>query len=432
MILIDFELRFQFPKLCPRLCQEGHRIQCHHVSIPVRGISLRHKCGRLLDHLLLRPLEPLDLQAVAHHQRVAILVFCSQFEVFLLKKLEPLRNFSEQFELLVARPKRSRFKRLLIRGMGKRPLIKAADKLIAERALWLVRGGQVTIENIEFRGARANDREGAGIRMEGGRLHLRKVALYDNENGVNAAADAQAELRIEDCEFGLAPRVVGGLHHLLNVGRIAKLHISGSRFQQGFEGQLIKTRARENLITYNLIHDGMRGGASYEIEVANGGLATLIGNVIGQGADTQNPVLVAYGTEKTGWDRNELVMAHNTFMSYGWTPAWFVRVIDKNLPPNTQVVAVNNLLVGLGLMWPALGGGTVQAEGNRHISRRVLRDHDTGGYELQPNALWRGSAMDPRSVGGRDLSPKGEFEWPVGVLPLAQVPAQWAPGAYQR
>ena len=323
-------------------------------------------------------------------------------------------------------------KRLLIRGMGKRPLIKAADKLTSARALWLVRGGQVTIENLEFRGARANDREGAGVRMEGGRLHLRKVALYDNENGVNAAASEQAELRIEDCEFGLAPRVVGGLHHLLNVGRIAKLHISGSRFQQGFEGQLIKTRARENIITYNFIHDGMRGGASYEIEVANGGLASIIGNVIGQGADTQNPVLVAYGTEKTGWDRNELVLAHNTFMSYGWTPAWFVRVIDKNLPPDTRVVAVNNLLVGLGLMWPALGGGAVKAEGNRHISRRVLRDHDTGGFELQPNALWRGSAIDPRNVGGRDFSPKGEFEWPVGVLPLAHPPAQWAPGAYQR
>jgi hypothetical protein len=39
----------------------------------------------------------------------------------------------------------------------------------------------------------------------------------------------------------MAPKVVGGLYHLLNVGRIAKLSITGSRFQQGFEGHLIKT-----------------------------------------------------------------------------------------------------------------------------------------------------------------------------------------------
>jgi hypothetical protein len=32
----------------------------------------------------------------------------------------------------------------------------------------------------------------------------------------------------------MAPKVVGGLYHLLNVGRIAKLSITGSRFQQGF------------------------------------------------------------------------------------------------------------------------------------------------------------------------------------------------------
>ncbi len=328
-------------------------------------------------------------------------------------------------------------RRLTIRGVGKRPLIKGNGKMASAKALWLVRGGEVLIENLEFRGARSNDGEGAGIRMEGGRLHLRKVALYDNEYGLLAPNAEQAELRIEDCEFGLAPRVVGGLHHLLNVARIAKLTVTGSRFQQGFEGQMIKSRARENLISHNFIHDGQRGGASYEIEIANGGLATIVGNVIGQGADTQNPVLVAYGTEKVGWDRNALVVAHNTFINYAWTPAWFVRVINKNLPPNTEVVAVNNLMVGSGLLWPALGGGNVTAAGNRYVSRRVLRGADTYAFELLPNSMWRGSAIDPRSVAGRDLSPKGEFEWPVGVLPLAPPPAapgvgRWAPGAYQR
>ncbi len=323
-------------------------------------------------------------------------------------------------------------RRLVIRGVGKRPLIKGSGKMTSAKALWLVRGGEVTLENLEFRGARSTDGEGSGIRMEGGRLHLRKVALYDNEYGLHAPNAEQAELRIEDCEFGLAPRVVGGLHHLLNVARIAKLTVTGSRFQQGFEGQMIKSRARENIITYNFIHDGQRGGASYEIEIANGGLATIVGNVIGQGADTQNPVLVAYGTEKVGWDRNALLVAHNTFINYAWTPAWFVRVISKNLPPDTEVVAVNNLLVGAGLLWPALGGGTVTAAGNRYVSRRVLRDADTYAFELLPNSWWRGSAVDPRAVAGRDLSPKGEFEWPVGMLPLAPGLTRWAPGAYQR
>jgi hypothetical protein len=149
-------------------------------------------------------------------------------------------------------------RRITIKGMGKRPLVKGSGKPGAPKALWLVRGGEVSIENIEFRGSRSSEGEGAGIRMEGGRLLLRRCAFYDNEYGVHAINAEQAELTIEDSEFGLAPKVVGGRFHLLNVGRLAKLQVSGSRFQQGFEGHLIKTRARENIISYNWIHDRQR------------------------------------------------------------------------------------------------------------------------------------------------------------------------------
>jgi hypothetical protein len=246
---------------------------------------------------------------------------------------------------------------------------------------------------------------------------------------VHAINAEQAELTIEDSEFGLAPKVVGGRFHLLNVGRLAKLQVSGSRFQQGFEGQLIKTRARENTISYNWIHDGRRGGASYEVEIANGGLATLIGNIIGQGSESQNPVVVAYGTEPSHWEKNSLVMAHNTLINNGFTPAWFVRVIHKNLPPNTEVVAINNLLVGSGLLWPALTG---RVEGNRHATHGMLRDADTYAFELPPASMWRSSGIDPKAVNGRDLTPKGEFEWPVGVTALPALQGAPTPGAYQR
>ena len=43
------------------------------------------------------------------------------------------------------------------------------------------------IENIEFRGVRVADRNGAGIRFETGRLHVLRCAFFDNENGLLAA-----------------------------------------------------------------------------------------------------------------------------------------------------------------------------------------------------------------------------------------------------
>ena len=321
-------------------------------------------------------------------------------------------------------------RRLTIRGLGKATLISGGGKPSGNHnAMWLVRGGEVTLENLEIRGVRAANGEGAAVRLEGGRLFVRRCSLFDNEYGIQTTNDEKAELSIQDSVLGMAPRVEGGLHHLLNVGRIAKLTVSGSRFQQGFEGHMIKSRARENLITYNFIHDGQRGGASYEIELPAGGLATIIGNIIGQGSESQNRVVVAYGTDGRPWDRNELVLSHNTFINYKWTPAWFLRVHDDGMSEAPVVVAVNNLLVGPGVFWLGAPG---QFVGNHPATLGMLRDAETYAFELDPGSWWRGRGVDPRNIGGRDLSPKAEFEWPLGTRALPADRTSWSPGAYQR
>lgn len=324
-------------------------------------------------------------------------------------------------------------RRLTLRGPaeGKPALIQGEPQPVEAKGLWIVRGGEITIENVEFRGARSRDGGGAGVHFDGGgTLHIRHCTFFDNEHGIVAVNDPSAEVTIEASVFGLAPRVVGGLYHLLDIGRIGKLRVTGTRFQQGFEGHLIKSRARETFLGYNFIHDGQRGGASYEVEIAAGGDATLIGNVIGQGADTQNLVVVAYGTEGGDWPVNRLLMSHNTLINYGWTPAWFLRVERSRLPgKQAQVLAVNNLIVGPGIFWLGARG---TFEGNRYTVRSLLADADTYAFELPPGSIWRDAGIDPRNVEGHDLAPTAEFQWPVGTRALAPGQKQWTPGAYQR
>lgn len=321
-------------------------------------------------------------------------------------------------------------RRLTIRGVGKKPRIDGGQKPSdLHKAMWTVRGGEVVLENLEFRGTRSRDGEGAAVRLEGGRLTVLRCDFFDNEYALLALNDDKAEVEVRDSVLGMVPRVVGALHHIVSIGRIARFSLSGSRVQQGFEGQMIKSRARVNLIAYNFIHDGSSGGTSYEIELPAGGLATVIGNVIGQSRASQNLVLLAYGTDGRPWDRNVLHVAHNTFINGKWIPAWFLRVFDDRLPPDTEVVAVNNLLVGGGVFGLVNGG---RFEGNRHATLGMLRDPDTSAFELPLDSTWRGSGVDPRNVGGHDLSPKAEFEWPVGTRPLPPGRASWTPGAYQR
>jgi len=321
-------------------------------------------------------------------------------------------------------------RQLTLRGVGKRPVMRGENEMGPKAGLWTVRGGQVVIENIEFRGARAQDASGAGIRHEGGRLTVRNSVFLDNEHGILSINDEAAELIIENTQFGMAPRVVGGLPHMLNVGRIGKLSVQGSRFQQGFEGHMIKSRARESFIGYNLLHDGSTGESSYEIDLPIGGVATVIGNIVSQSPRSQNRVLVAFGAEgNSPWPRNALYLAHNTLINNSYIPAWFLRVWRDRLPAGNEVVSVNNLIVGPGLFW--LGASGV-FEGNRPATLGMLADAATHAFELPADSFWRGSGVDPRNVGGVDLSPKAEYGWPISRKLIPTERSGWSPGAFQK
>jgi len=318
-------------------------------------------------------------------------------------------------------------RRLSIRGVDRRPIFEADGKSAEGKAIWVVRNGDIEIENIEFRGARVADNNGAGIRFEKGRLLIRKCRFIDNQNGLLTANFDDAELHIEDSEFAQAPHAKGTLPHLLYVGRIGQFSVTGSRFHQGFEGHLIKSRARVSRIAYNLIVDGRGGGASYEIDLPVGGDAVIIGNIIGQSADTQNPVVVAYGAEGKAWEKNHLLLSHNTLISEHRF-AWFLRAWPEKLTTDTQVLAVNNLTVGPGVFTLGAAGFF---DGNYPALMRMLDDPQALAYELTRDSVLRGRADHPRASGGDAAVPNAEFTLPIGTQPLAP-PARWSPGALQR
>lgn len=317
--------------------------------------------------------------------------------------------------------------RLTVRGLGERPVFDADGHHAEGKAIWVVRNGDVLIENIEFRGARVPDANGAGIRFEKGRLTVRGCRFVDNQNGLLTANFGDAELRIVDSEFAQAVHQIGSLPHLLYIGRIARAEISGSRFHQGFEGHLIKSRARVNRITYNLIVDGVGGGASYEIDLPNGGDALILGNLIGQSRETQNPVMVSYGAEARAWDTNRLLMSHNTLVS-DFPLTWFLRTWPDKLGPDTQIRAVNNLTVGTGVFTLGSSG---DFDGNWPTVASSLIDPMLLDFELQRDSWLRGRAADPRSLAGEAAVPTAEFVLPIGTRPL-KPPTVWSPGALQR
>ena len=318
-------------------------------------------------------------------------------------------------------------KRLTLRGVGARPVLQAAGAHAEGKAILVVRNGEVLIDNIEFRGARVPDGNGAGIRFERGHLTVSRCGFFDNQMGLLTANFGDAELEVRDSEFGQAPAGTR-LPHLLYVGHIARVTITGSRFSGGAGGHLVKSRAREHQVRYNQLVDGPGGRAAYELEFPNGGLAFVVGNVIGQSPESSNPTLLSFGAEGSPDARpHALHVVNNTFLNAGLRPAFFVRVHQARLASAVEQRVANNLFLGLGV--PDIGWSDL-ALGNHVASRHELQGADRGDYRLPPAAAQRGQGVEPGNTRGVDLRPAFEFTLPAGTRAIAP-PARWSPGAYQ-
>jgi hypothetical protein len=317
-------------------------------------------------------------------------------------------------------------RRLTLRGVGGRPVLHAEGRHAEGKALLVVRGGQVLIEQIEFRGARVPDGNGAGIRFERGDLTLRRCAFFDNEMGLLSSNTPDAELLIEDCEFGQAPHHEGPLHHLLYVGTMGSLRLSGSRFSGGWRGHLLKSRAARNVIVCNQFVDGDDGEASYELDLPNAGLAWVLGNVIAQGPRPQNTALLAFGAERQLHPDSALFVAHNSFVNGADVPGAFVRQWPERQPAGCVVELRNNLLLGAAIdgSWGRIDHGNVW----RPLAER---DRSAGaGARLLPTAAALPHVPAAGSGRGLSLVPTHEITLPVGMRPLA-ARDRWRPGAFQ-
>jgi hypothetical protein len=234
-------------------------------------------------------------------------------------------------------------KKLTIRGIEGHARLIADGKIAEGKAIWVIRSGDFTIENIDFIGARAVDNNGAGIRFEDGTLHIRNCLFYGNQEGIMTNSARNASLQIEDSEF--AYNGYGdGYTHGIYAGAIDTLKVTGSYFHHANVGHLLKSRARNNYIANNRLTDEKTGRGSYELNFPNGGIVKLVGNIVEQSRMTENSTLVSFGEEGYLWPQNQLYLINNTLVNdhpYGGS---FLRVTKGA----GFVISNNNLLVGIG------------------------------------------------------------------------------------
>ncbi|WP_437586089.1 hypothetical protein [Sorangium sp. So ce1000] len=294
---------------------------------------------------------------------------------------------------------------LTLRGVGGLAKIDAAGKSSGGKAIWVIAGDDTVVENIELTGAAVPDRNGAGIRQEGANLTVRGCFFHDNENGILAGDNAASTILIEHTEF--ARNGAGdGQSHNLYINHVAKLIFQHNYSHASNIGHLLKTRALENHVLYNRLTQE-DGTGSYEIDVPNGGLTFIIGNLVQQGASTDNSSIVAYRLESNGANENtELFVVNNTFVNERPNGGTFLNVGSGAVP----AIVRNNIFVGPGSL---TNQGDASLGTNFQGDPRFV-DQAAFDYRLQDGSPCVDEGEPPGMGGGIDLTPRFHYVHPAG------------------
>ncbi len=172
----------------------------------------------------------------------------------------------------------------------------------------------VTLDHLEFSGAKVADGNGAGVRFQAGNLTITDSYFHNNQDGILGGTGGIGTITIRRSEF--AHNGVGdGYTHNIYIGDIASLVIDQSYFHDAVVGHEIKSRAEQTTITNSRIQDGPAGTASYSIDLPNGGAALIQNNVIEQGPLSQNPAMIAFGEEGGLHANTNLRVIGNTILN---------------------------------------------------------------------------------------------------------------------
>jgi hypothetical protein len=288
------------------------------------------------------------------------------------------------------------------------------------KGIWVIRGGNISVEGFDFIGATVPDQNGAGIRFEKGHLKVENCRFLENENGILTGGHADSTLEIHNSEFG-NNGFGDGQSHNLYVGAIAMLKVTGSYSHHAKVGHLLKSRAAKNLIFYNRLTDETGGTASYELEFPSGGLAYVVGNMIQQSSTTDNSNVISFGAEGYRSQANRLYLVNNTLVDMRPKGGQFLR-----LKPGAEVHAINNLLVGKSRLEEA-GPGDYRNNFNVDLDEFVLAVRED--FHLKPGSKLIGKAVTVDAVDGVALRPMAEYKHPRSIRPLNG--GAFSPGAMQ-
>jgi hypothetical protein len=217
-----------------------------------------------------------------------------------------------------------------IEGKGEAKDVIMSDKTCGGKALLVIDGNNDTIRNMTLARAAVPDRNGAGIRAEGGNLLIDGVRFINSENGILSADNPNATITIRNSLFDGNGACYGACDHAAYIGSIKLLDIEHSVFRKTHEGHHIKSRAASTIVVDSTIEDGPTGDSSYLIDIPNGGGLLIQGNTLEKGPKAENhSAAIIIGEEGVTHLSPQFIIKDNTFINDMPYPTNFVNNITR-------------------------------------------------------------------------------------------------------
>lgn len=264
---------------------------------------------------------------------------------------------------------------LTLRGDGGRAHLEADGRSAQGKAIWVIAGDRTTVDRLEFSGATVPDQNGAGIRQEGAGLTVTRSWFHHNQNGILTGANPASDIVVRRSRF-FRSGTGDGYTHNLYVGAVRSLTVTGSHLWGADVGHELKSRAARNTIVGNLIDD-RDAGASYSVDLPNGGRSLVAGNVIIQGPRSENSTLLSYGAEGLTHDSRTLWVVNNTFVNHR-ASGTFVAAAE-----GSSARLRNNLMVGPGDLTNLAGA---RARANARAGLQHFVDPAADDFRLRATA----------------------------------------------
>lgn len=285
----------------------------------------------------------------------------------------------------------------------------ANGNIAGDKGIWLFYGKNAYVEGFEFHGAAISEADGdngAGIRVQGDNFTCRRCYFHDNQEGILTGNDtSNNNIWIEACEFdhnGVETGGAAGFEHNIYVGLCSTCTIKFCYFHASIVGHEVKCRANVSYILYNYIVDGLTGDGSLSIDIPQGGLAFVIGNIIEKGPMTANSTVISYGEEGFKNPDTDFYFVNNTVVT-DRNPTTFFNIASGT---KTALIA-NNILAGNA--HPIAGFDTESNVINTDTSFFHFADPGNYDYQLTEYFLGLQNAATLSSVGGFFLTPTSEY-----------------------